>query len=149
MSGGIRSVFLLTMAAGVISGCGGDRVTTSMAPEADPLAEGVNPAARQGYAGQPLGKLAINGNMTQAVVVAIVKQGGAPLGGVTVELSRSVSGLPTDFAWSGATDANGEARVEIGGGNVKRLLSGARRSGWGRAGFLVEHSGQWRIRSDC
>ena len=75
MSGGIRSVFLLTMAAGVISGCGGDRVTTSMAPEADPLAEGVNPAARQGHAGQPLGKLAIDGNMTQAVVVAIVKQG--------------------------------------------------------------------------
>ncbi len=114
----IRSVFLLTMAAGVISGCGGDRVTTSMAPEADPLAEGVNPATRQVHAGQPLRKLAINGNMTQAVVVAIVRQGGAPLSGVTVELSRSVSGLPTDFAWSGATDANGEARVEIGGGNV-------------------------------
>ena len=65
-----------------------------------------------------MGKLAINGNMSQAVVVAMVKQGGAPLGGVTVEVSRSVSGLPTDYAWSGATDANGEARVEIGGGNV-------------------------------
>ena len=118
MSGWIRSVFLLTMAAGVISGCGGDRVTTSMAPEADPLAEGVNPAARQGHAGQPLGKLAIDGNMTQAVVVATVRQGGAALSGVTVELSRSVSGLATDYAWSGATDANGEARVVIGGGNV-------------------------------
>ncbi len=118
MFGWIRSGFLLTMAAGVIYGCGGDRVTTSMAPEADPLAEGVNPATRQVHAGQPLGKLAINGNMTQAVVVAMVKQGGAPLGGVTVEVSRSVSGLTADYAWSGATDANGEARVEIGGGNV-------------------------------
>ncbi len=114
----IRNVFALVVVGGLAWGCGGDRVTTSMAPEVDPPAEGVNPATRQVYAGQPLGKLAVSGNVRQAVVVAMVRQDGGPLSGVTVEFFRSVSGLPANYSWSGSTDANGEARVEIGGGNV-------------------------------
>jgi hypothetical protein len=114
----IRNVFALVVVVGLAWGCGGDRVTTSIAPEVDPPADGVRPASGQVHAGQPLGKLAINGKITQAVVVVTVRQDGAPLSGVTVEFFRSVSGLPANYSWSGSTDANGEARVEIGGGNV-------------------------------
>ena len=118
MSRPIRSVFVLAVAAGLISGCGGDRVTTSMVPEADPPAGDGPIHAGQRHSGQSLGKLAANGSMTQAAVVAMVWRDGAPISGVTVEFSRSVSGIPADFMWSGLTDAQGEARIEIGSDNV-------------------------------
>ena len=118
MPGAIRSVSCLLIAAAVISGCGGDRVTTFMAPEPDPLSGGGDTATRQLRAGQPLGKLAVGGTKSQAVLVAAVLKDGAPMSGVTVELSRSISGRPPSFAWSGTTDAQGEARIEIVSGNV-------------------------------
>ena len=118
MPGAIRGVSCLVVVAAVISGCGGDRVTTSMAPEADPLSDGGDTATRQLRTGQPPGKLAVGGTKNQAVLVAAVLKDGAPMSGVTVELSRSISGHPPSFAWSGTTDAQGEARIEIGSGNV-------------------------------
>ncbi len=132
----IRSASCLAIAAAVISGCGGDRVTTSIAPEADPTSDVVNPATRQGRTGQPLGKLAVGGTMSQAVLSVTVLKDGAPLSGVTVELSRSISGSPADFAWSGATDAQGEARIEIGSDNVngyyraRAAIDGAVQGSW-------------------
>ena len=118
MSGEIRSVAFLAIAAAVMFGCNGDRVTTSMAPEADSLPDVSSPAARQGRAGQPLGKLAAGGTMSQAVLSVTVLNDGEPMSDVTVELSCSVSGRPANFAWSGTTDAQGEARIEIGSDNV-------------------------------
>jgi branched-chain amino acid transport system substrate-binding protein len=102
MFGSFRNVFLLALSAGLTWGCGGERVTTSHVPEAG---DGT---------GQPLGKLALNG-MARAVVVARVQEGETPVSGVTVEFSRSVSGRAADFKWSGTTDAQGLARVEIEG----------------------------------
>lgn len=132
----IRSVSCLAIAAAVISGCGGDRVTTSIAPEADATSDVVNPATRQGRAGHPLGKPAVGGTMSQAVLSVTVLKGGAPLSGVTVELSRSISGSPADFAWTGATDAQGEARIEVGSDNVngyyraRAVIDGAVQGSW-------------------
>ncbi len=118
MFGRVRSVFVLAMVAGTISGCGGDRVTTSMVPEADRPVEEALVNSGQRNSGMPLGKLAVAGKMEQAAIVALVLRDGAPLSGVTVEISRSVSGAPADFAWSGSTDAQGEARITIGSDNV-------------------------------
>lgn len=114
----VRSAFVLAMVAGAMSSCGGDRVTTSMVPEADRLAEEAHINSGQRNSGQPMGKLAVRRNAGPAVVVATVLQDGMPVSGVTVEVSRSVSGRMANYAWSGSTDANGEARVAIGGANV-------------------------------
>lgn len=100
------------------SSCGGDRVTTSMVPEADRLAEEAHINSGQRISGRPMGKLAVRASAGPAVVVATVLQDGMPVSGVTVEVSRSVSGRMANYAWSGSTDANGEARVEIDGVNV-------------------------------
>ncbi|MDE3256851.1 MAG: hypothetical protein OYM47_03355 [Gemmatimonadota bacterium] len=114
----VRSVFVLAMIGGAISSCGGDRVTTSMVPETHRPAEEAHINSGQRHSGQPLGKLAIRGSARPAVVVATVLQDGSPLSGVTVEISRSVSGRTANYGWSGLTDAGGEARVEIDGVNV-------------------------------
>ncbi len=114
----VRSAFVLAMVAGAMSSCGGDRVTTSMVPEADRLAEEAHINSGQRNSGQPIGKLAVRASAGPAVVVATVLRDGMPVSGVTVEVSRSVSGRMANYAWSGSTDANGEARVEIDGVNV-------------------------------
>ncbi len=103
---GIRSVLILAIAAGVAWGCGGDRVTTSQAPEAEE------------QAGRPLGKQAFGGDSEQAAVLARVQQGDAAVNGVTVEFARSVSGRPANYEWSGTTDGRGRVRVVIGGPGV-------------------------------
>lgn len=114
----VRSAFVLAMVAGAMSSCGGDRVTTSMVPEADRLAEEAHVNSGQRNSGQPMGKLAVRASAGPALVVATVLQDGTPLSGVSVEISRSVSGRTANYMWSGSTDANGEARVEIDGVNV-------------------------------
>lgn len=114
----VRSAFILAMVAGAMSGCGGDRVTTSIVPEADRLAEEADISSGQRNAVKPMGKLAVRASAGPAVVVATVLQDGMPVSGVTVEVSRSVSGRMANYMWSGSTDANGEARVEIDGVSV-------------------------------
>ena len=105
MFNGFRSLFVFAVAVSLTWGCGRDRLTTSQAPEAGDRS------------GQPAGKLALNG-MMRAVVVANVSDGGSPVSGATVELSRSVSGQPAHFEWSGSTNARGQAYVDIGGAGV-------------------------------
>jgi branched-chain amino acid transport system substrate-binding protein len=115
-----RSVFVLALAAGLTWACGGERVTTSIVPEEDTI-------------GQPLGKLAVNGNMSQVVVVARVQEGETPLSGVTVAFARSVSGRAADFKWSGTTDAQGLARVEVEGTGYYRaraMMDGSVLGSW-------------------
>ena len=53
-----------------------------------------------------------------AVVVATVLRDGAPVIWAKVAFSRSVAGLAADYQWSGVTDENGRARVEITSGDV-------------------------------
>ena len=79
---------LLALAAGVMWGCDGERATQP----------------------QPLGKAAADGS---AVVVVTVQQDGAPVSGVVVELSRSIAGVAASYEWSGTTDKNGQARIEV------------------------------------
>ena len=116
-----RSVLISTLLAAVAWGCGGERMTTSLAPETE----------KQGV--QTLGKLAVNGNITQAVVVARVQEGETPLSGVAVAFARSVSGQAADFKWSGTTDAQGLARVEVEGTGYYRaraMMDGSVLGSW-------------------
>ncbi len=117
----VRSVLLFALSAGLIWGCGGERLTTSQIPEAG---DG---------AGQPLGKLALNG-MMRAVVVANVQDGGMPVSGATVEFSRSVSGRAADFKWSGTTNVRGKAYVDIGGAGVTGYYAARAMSGGSEIG---------------
>lgn len=98
-----RSLFSFAIVAAVTWGCGSERLTTAQGPEADH------------QTGQPLGKLAVSGDTTPALVVARVMQGENPVSGVTLGIARSISGSSADFEASGVTNANGVARVEIGG----------------------------------
>ena len=125
---GIRSVFVLLLAGGVVWSCSGERVTTSPVTDAEE------------QIGQPLSKPAVNRDLTQALVVARVHQDQVPVSDVTVAFSRSVSGRAANYEWSATTDENGEARVEIEGGRCGWLLSGARLAGWEPSGFVVEYS---------
>lgn len=106
MSRQIRTVLTLTLTMGVAWSCGGERVTTSQAPE----------AGRQAV--QPLGKHAFGGRSEQAAVLARVQQGDAAVSGVTVAFARSISGQAGHFEWSGTTDERGRTRVVIGGPGV-------------------------------
>ena len=117
-----RSLLALTLVAAVTWGCGGERVTTSQAPESGEPGR------------QPLGKLASGGDVTPALVVGRVLEGQMPLGGVTVEIARSISGRAASFQSSDATDANGLARVEVasGGGyyQVRAMDAGSLLGSW-------------------
>ncbi len=106
MSGSIRSVLVFLLAGGVTWSCSGERATTPQVMEAGLSARG------------PLSKPAVSRDVTKAVVVARVHLEQVPVSGATVEFSRSVSGRAADYAWSGTTDENGEARVEIEGDDV-------------------------------
>jgi hypothetical protein len=106
MFGSIRRVLVLLLAGSVMWSCSGERVTTPQVTDADLSVGG------------PLSKPAVSRDLTKAVVVARVHQDQVPVSGATVEFSRSVSGRAADYAWSGTTDENGEARVEIEGDNV-------------------------------
>ncbi len=50
---------------------------------------------------------------THLEVVATVTRDEAPLEGVVVALSRSISGQSHDFRWEGTTDTNGRAVIEV------------------------------------
>ncbi len=106
MIAGARGLLLFTLVAAATWGCGDERPTISRVPEADHQTV------------QPLGKLAGSGDTQAARVVARVMQGENPVGGVTVEFARSVSGRATDYEWSATTGLDGQARVEIRGDRV-------------------------------
>ena len=75
-----RSVLVSTLLGAVAWGCGGRSVIKPQEPETE----------NQGQ--QHLGKLAVNGNITQAVVLARVQQGPAPVSGgpfYSVRLTRN------------------------------------------------------------
>ena len=49
----------------------------------------------------------------QDVTVIEVTLRGGEVSGLTIELSRSISGRPPDYAWSGVTDASGRLVLTI------------------------------------
>ena len=104
MSRCIRSIVAISLAAGVMLSCGGERVTRSQVADEQ--------------VGQPLSKLATAEHRAQAVVMATLRQDDAPVSDATVEFSRSIAGQAPDYAWSGTTDGNGQAHVEIMSQNV-------------------------------
>ena len=102
MSIRIRSIFVLTLAAGLMWHCGGERVTHS-----------------QTETGPPLGKLAASDHASQAAVVRVhLSRDGAAVSGAMVAFSRSIAGRAASYQWSGMTDENGQARVEIASDDV-------------------------------
>ena len=98
----IRAIAVLTLAAGLMWHCGGERVTQSQ-PETT---------------GPPLGKLTASDPASRAVVRINLSQDGAPVSGAKVEFSRAIAGRVASYLWSGMTDENGQARVEIAAENV-------------------------------
>ena len=104
MSRCIRSIVAISLAAGVMLSCGGERVTRSQVADEQ--------------VGQPLSKLATAEHRAQAVVMATLRQDDAPVSDATVEFSRSIAGQAPDYAWSGTTAGNGQAHVEIMSQNV-------------------------------
>lgn len=99
-------VTVLVFAMGMVWGCGDERVMQSMV-------DGEEQGGRH-----PLSKLAVQTNVSQAVVVATVLRDGAPVIGAKVEFSRSVAGQTADYQWSGVTDENGRVRVGLTSGDV-------------------------------
>ena len=98
MSSSIRNILAIALAAGLMWHCGGERVTQSQTETAGP----------------PLGKLtAAHGPASQAVVMLHLSRDGAAVSGATVEFSRSIAGRSASYQWSGMTDGDGRARVEI------------------------------------
>ena len=112
---GIRDVFVLAAAGGMMWSCGDERVTMSRVTEADLPVRGTQAG---GQVGRPLGKLSVNRDLTQVVVAAEVQQDQAPPSGVRVEFSRSVSGRAANYQWLGTADERGRARVYIWSDNV-------------------------------
>ncbi len=98
----IRSIMLVTLAVGLMWGCGGER--------------GMESSGVEEQIGRPLSKMAVaGGGMSQATVVATVSQDDAPVAGVMVEFARSIAGQVPDYQWSGMTDDMGRVTVEISG----------------------------------
>ena len=96
---GFGSVVVMVLVAGLMWHCGGERVMMEV----------------EDQVGQPLSKLAVQDNASGAVVVAYVRQDDAPVSGAMVEFARSVAGQVAEYAWSGMTDDDGRARLEIAG----------------------------------
>ena len=98
----IRSIMLVTLAVGLMWGCGGER--------------GMESSGGEEQMGRPLSKMAVaGGGMSQTMVVATVSQDDAPVAGVMVEFARSVAGQTPDYQWSGMTDDMGRVTLEISG----------------------------------
>ena len=96
---GFSGVVVLVLVAGLMWHCGGERVMMEVDEQV----------------GQPLSKLAVQNNASGAVVVASVQQDDGPISGAMVEFARSVAGQAAEYAWSGMTDEDGRARLEIAG----------------------------------
>ena len=96
---GFGSVVVMVIIAGMMWHCGGERVMMEVDEQV----------------GQPLSKLAVENSASEAVVVASVRQDDAPISGAMVEFARSIAGQVADYAWSGMTDEDGRARLEIAG----------------------------------
>ena len=91
----------VVLAFAMVWGCVGERVMPS--------------DAQQG--GRPLGKVAVEQN-ARAVVVATVRRDDLPVTGAMIAFSRSIAGRAAAYRWSGMTDEEGQARVEIASGDV-------------------------------
>ena len=96
---GFSGVVVLILVAGLMWHCGDERVMMEVDEQV----------------GQPLSKLTVENNASGAVVVASVRQDDAPISGAMVEFARSVAGQAAEYAWSGMTDEEGRARLEIAG----------------------------------
>ncbi len=95
-----RCMRWMVLVLAMIWGCGGDQVMQS---------------ADQ----RPLGKATVEQNAApRAVVVATLRQDDVAVTGARVEFSRSIAGRAAAYPWSGMTDEDGQARVEIASGDV-------------------------------
>ena len=110
---GFGGVVVMVIIAGMMWHCGGERVMMEVDEQV----------------GQPLSKLAVQDNASGTVVVASVQQDDAPLSGAMVEFARSIAGQAAEYAWSGMTDEDGRARLEIAGDATGYYQARASRDG--------------------
>ncbi|MDA0709305.1 MAG: T9SS type A sorting domain-containing protein [bacterium] len=82
-------------------------------PDGDGVVDPLAKATLPGIASSFPQSVAIAGAGNRAVAVVNVTNNGLPLAGATVSLSRSISGLASDFAYKATTSANGVAVVNI------------------------------------
>ena len=113
MSRRFGGVFVMVIIAGMMWHCGGERVMMEVDEQV----------------GQPLSKLTVQDNASGTVVVASVQQDDAPLSGAMVEFARSIAGQAAEYAWSGMTDEDGRARLEIAGDATGYYQARASRDG--------------------
>ena len=113
MSRRFGGVVVMVIIAGMMWHCGGERVMMEVDEQV----------------GQPLSKLAVRDNASGTVVVASVQQDDAPLSGAMVEFARSIAGQVAEYAWSGMTDEDGRARLEIAGDATGYYQARASRDG--------------------
>ena len=100
----MRKALFFAAAASLIVSCGDSPDTMTSSPSG------------------PLAKQALQASSPRAVVSVTVTEGSA-LSGLTVELSRSVSGRSTNYLWSGTTGSDGKVDIEVVSGS-RRGISG-------------------------
>ena len=117
----IRIIVIITLAAGLMWNCGGERVTQSEIGTDEQVA-------------RPLSKLVAHEDAVQAIVMVILHQEDEPVSGATVEFSRSIAGQAPDYQSSGTTDDHGQAWIEITSGNgyyqARALQDGVEIGSW-------------------
>ena len=122
---GIRNIAVIALAAGLMWHCNGERVVQS---QTDTI-------------GPPLGKsTAAHAAAPRAVVVVHLSRDGAAVSDAIVEFSRSIAGRSASYRWSGMTDENGQARVEIAADDVTGYYRA--RALW-NAGGNIRRIGSW------
>ena len=95
----------------IIAGCGGNQ-TSGMGPDGDQALT------------KPAAKISAPYRYRSIVEVTLT-EGGIPVEGAQVSFARSVSGDARVYAWSGTTDANGQAEIEITADTEDFLKKGA------------------------
>ena len=125
MSISIRNIAVIALAAGLMWHCNGERVIQSQMETTGP----------------PLGKLvAAHAPASPAVVMVNLSRDGAAVSGAIVEFSRAIAGRSASYRWSGMTDGDGRARVEIASDDVTGYY---RARALRNAGGSIRRIGSW------
>ena len=100
----ICNIITLIFVAGLIWHCGDTKYERIVSTET---------ASTSKPGGRPLSKLAVSHGESHRLIVVTVYKDSNPVAGARVEFSRSIAGQVPSYQWSGITDDEGIAEVEI------------------------------------
>ena len=100
----ICNIITLTFVVGLIWHCGDTKYERIVSTET---------ASTSKPGGRPLSKLAVSHGESHRLIVVTVYKDSKPVAGARVEFSRSIAGQVPSYQWSGITDDEGIAEVEI------------------------------------